>query len=217
MSLEFPHLLSLVEGNQFDTIYHEHYSYFSLYTMEKVLSAHGLYLFDAAKLQTHGGSLRVLACHEENKGFKRSRGCLDILAAEKQQGLQELKTYQEFGKKVQAAKREVLKFLIELKSRGLTVAGYGAPAKASTLFNYCGIGPDLIDYTVDISPHKQGLYLPGSRVPVFAPEKVFQNKPDYLIILPWNIKEEIMQQMAGIKQWGGRFVTLMPEVQVYEH
>lgn len=215
VSLEFPHLLRLIEDNQFDTIYHEHYSYFSLSTMEKVLKAQGLRVFDVVALQTHGGSLRVFACHAEASGFNRSRRVEEILAAEAKEGLNEAETYTQFNEKVKWAKREILKFLIELKDKGFQVAGYGAPAKASTLFNYLGVGPDLIDYTVDLSPHKQGLYLPGSRIPICAPEKVFQTKPDYLIILPWNLKTEIMAQMKEIKAWGGQFVTLIPEVKIY--
>jgi SAM-dependent methyltransferase len=214
ISLEFPHLLSLIEENQFDTIYHEHYSYYSLYTMEKIMAAHGLRLFDAELLPTHGGSLRVLACHAKEEQHKRSARVKDILLLEEKKGLLEAETYGAFNEKIRSVKRDILKFLIGLKDESCTVAGYGAPAKGNTLLNYCGIGSDFIDYTVDLSPHKQGLYLPGSGIPIYGPEKIYETKPDYLVILPWNLKDEIMEQMAGIRSWGGQFVTLIPEIEV---
>ena len=215
ISMEFPHLLSLIEKNQFDTIYHEHYSYYSLTTASKIFAAHDLDLFDAELLDTHGGSLRIFACHCGDKNFRRSEQLELLLENEERRGLTDLQTYEAFDGKVRAVKREILKFLIGLKEEGKTIAGYGAPAKGNTLLNYCGIGTDFIDYTVDISPHKQGLYLPGSRIPIYAPEKIFETRPDYLLILPWNLQKEIMAQMAAIRQWGGQFLVLIPEVAVY--
>ncbi len=215
ISMEFPHLLSLIEQNQFDTIYHEHYSYFSLTTAAKIFGAHGLPLFDAEELSTHGGSLRIYARHEEAKGFSRSERLAELLDIEEKRGLTELDTYLAFEEKVQEAKREILKFLIDLKEKGATVAGYGAPAKSNTLLNYLGVGPDFIEFTVDRSPHKQGRFLPGSRIPVYSPEQVFAARPDYLIIFPWNLQEEITGQMSGIRDWGGKFVVLIPEVKVF--
>ncbi len=215
ISMEFPHLLRLLEQNQFDTIYHEHYSYFSLTTADKIFGAHGLPLFDAEELSTHGGSLRIYARHAEAEGFSRTEHLTELLDKERKRGLTELDTYLHFGQKVYKAKREILKFLIGLKEEGSTIAGYGAPAKGNTLLNYLGVGTDFIDFTVDRSPHKQGRYLPGSRIPVYAPEKVFVEKPDYLIILPWNLEEEISGQMAGIREWGGKLMVLIPEVKVF--
>jgi len=215
ISMEFPHLLSLIEQNQFDTIYHEHYSYFSLTTAAEIFGAHGLPLFDAEELSTHGGSLRIYACNEEAEGFSRSERLAELLDKEEKKGLTDLDTYLAFGEKVQEAKREILKFLIDLKEKGAAVAGYGAPAKSNTLLNYLGVGPDFIEFTVDRSPHKQGRFLPGSRIPVYSPEEVFVVKPDYLIIFPWNLQEEITGQMAGIRDWGGKFVVLIPEVKVF--
>ncbi len=229
ISMEFPHLLSLIEDNQFDTIYHEHYSYFSLTTAAAIFKAHGLAIYDAELLNTHGGSLRIYACHvEELVGvqvgqdvaaarprFYSTEKLTRMLFKEKQLGLNNLDFYRTFSARVERVKRETLNTLIRLKEAGHSLAAYGAPAKGNTLLNYCGIGPEFIDYTVDISPHKQGKFLPGSRIPIFAPEKVEQTKPDYLIILPWNLKEEIEGQMAGIRQWGGKFVTFIPEVKIW--
>jgi 2-polyprenyl-3-methyl-5-hydroxy-6-metoxy-1,4-benzoquinol methylase len=220
ISMEFPHLLSLMLENQFDTIYHEHYSYYSLTTAQKIFKAHGLLIFDAEHLSTHGGSLRIYACHVEDhakdgKRFGKSKRLSELLKEEAGQGLNNLERYEDFAEQVRAVKREILKYLIAIKEQGKTIAAYGAPAKGNTLLNYCGIGTDFIDYTVDRNPHKQGLYLPGSRIPVFGPEKIFETKPDYLIILPWNLREEVMAQMSAIRQWGGRFVVLIPEVREY--
>ncbi|MFU8795003.1 MAG: class I SAM-dependent methyltransferase [Dethiobacteria bacterium] len=214
ISLEFPHLLSLIEENQFDTIYHEHYSYFSLFTIERIFNAHGLKLFDADLLNTHGGSLRVYACHAENEKYERSAQVEDILALEEKKGLKQISTYAAFGEKVKKVKRDILKFMIAKKEKGARFAGYGAPAKGNTLLNYCGMGRDFIDYTVDLSPHKQGLYLPGSHIPVLNPARIFETKPDFLLILPWNLRDEIMEQMAEIRRWGGKFVVLIPEIEV---
>ncbi len=215
ISLEFPHLLCVMEQNQFDTIYHEHYSYFSLITIKRLFEAHNLKLFDAERLQTHGGSLRVYACHEENKDRAISRRVEDICLLEEKSGLTEIAAYEAFSEKVKAVKRAILKFMVEIKEQGCTIAGYGAPAKGNTLLNYCGIGTDFIDFTVDRSPHKQGLFLPGSRIPVYSPEHIYKTQPDYLLILPWNLKEEITGQMEGIRKWGGKFIALIPEIEVF--
>jgi 2-polyprenyl-3-methyl-5-hydroxy-6-metoxy-1,4-benzoquinol methylase len=215
ISLEFPHLLSLMEQNQFDTIYHEHYSYFSLTTIMRVFEAHKLKVFDAELLQTHGGSLRVYACHGRNEKRVFNRRVEEICQLEKIKGLTDLATYEAFSEQVKAVKRSILKFMVELKDQGSTIAGYGAPAKGNTLLNYCGIGPDFIDFTVDRSPHKQGLFLPGSRIPVYGPEYIDKARPDYLLILPWNLKDEITRQMEGIRKWGGQFITLIPEIEIF--
>ncbi len=215
VSMEFPHLKSLIEENQFDTIYHEHYSYFSLTAALRIFSSHGLKLYDAELLKTHGGSLRIYACREEDKGFEQTESIKELLAGEEKKGLKDLTTYRNFEQKVQETKRNILKFMIQAKEEGKTICGYGAPAKGNTLLNYCGIGPEFIDFTVDLSPHKQGRYLPGSRIPVYGPEQIFKARPDYLVILPWNLKEEITSQMAGIREWGGKFVTLIPEVEIF--
>lgn len=220
ISLEFPHLLSLIEQKQFDTIYHEHYSYFSLTTAERIFAARGLRVFDAELLETHGGSLRIYACHEdarsvEQGGSGKSEGLEALLLKEQQRGLKDIETYRAFGEQVKMVKREILKFVIGAKEQGKSIAAYGAPAKGNTLLNYCGIGPDFIDYTVDRSPHKQGRYLPGSHIPIFDPEMVEGTRPDYLIILPWNLKSEIMEQMELIRAWDGQFVVLIPEVKVF--
>ena len=212
-TLEFPPLLRLLELNQFDTIYHEHFSYFSLLTVEWVLASRGLRVFDVEELETHGGSLRVYACHRTASHAEGTRVAA-LRKIEREAGLYHIETYRGFVERVHATKCELLEFLISAKEAGRSVAGYGAPAKGNTLLNYCGIGTDFLDYTVDKSPHKQGLYLPGSRIPVHAPEKVRETRPDYLLILPWNLKDEIMQQMAFIRDWRGRFVIPIPQVTV---
>jgi len=213
ISMEFPHLLSLMEQNQFDTIYHEHYSYYSLTTVSRIFGTHGLPLFDSELLDTHGGSLRIYAGHEED-GRTREARVDRLLEEEAAKGLTDIRTYRSFENQVKKIKRNILKFMIRAKEEGKSIAGYGAPAKGNTLLNYCGIGPDFIDYTVDLSPHKQGLYLPGSRIPIYDPEQVFRTRPDYLLILPWNLRREIMAQMAGIRQWGGKFVVLIPDIEI---
>jgi len=216
ITMEFPHLMKLMEQTQFDTIYHEHLSYFSFLTVEKIFSAHGLTVFDVEELPTHGGSLRIYACHKEDKTKRFSQRSLELKQREIDAGYTSINHYLSFNEKVEALKRSLLKSLIQLKEDGKTIVGYGAPAKGNTLLNYCGIGTDFIDYTVDRNPHKQGHYLPGSRIPIEAPDKVKETKPDYLFILPWNIKDEIMEQMAFIKEWGGKFVVPIPEVVVLE-
>ncbi|WP_449245245.1 methyltransferase domain-containing protein [Desulfobacca acetoxidans] len=215
ITLEFPHLLRLMAENQFDTIYHEHFSYFSFTTAEKVFAAHGLKLFDVQELPTHGGSLRVYACHAGHPAKAEGERVNDLRHKEKAFGITELTTYRTFAENVKQTKRQILNFLIQAKEEGKQIAGYGAPAKGNTLLNYCGIRTDFLDYTVDLSPHKQGLFLPGTHIPIAAPDLIRATKPDYLFILPWNLKEEIMAQMAYIREWGGKFVTPIPEIRVY--
>jgi 2-polyprenyl-3-methyl-5-hydroxy-6-metoxy-1,4-benzoquinol methylase len=215
ITMEFPHLMRLIEENQFDTIYHEHFSYFSLITVKKVFAKHGLTIFDVQELPTHGGSLRIYACHSEDTSKPVSERMSDILNREIDAGFTNLGLYQSFGKRVKETKRNILDFMIKATREGKSLVGYGAPAKGNTLFNYCGIGTDFINYTVDRSPYKQGHFLPGTHIPIYHPDKIKETKPDYLIILPWNLKDEIMEQMAHIRDWGGQFVTLIPEVTIY--
>jgi len=214
ITMEFPHLLQLMESNQFDTIYHEHFSYFSFLTVEKVFAAHGLTLFDVEELPTHGGSLRIYARHQEDKTKSISDRVYGLKQREIDAGYADINYYLTFGEKVKATKRDILRFLIQAKEEGKTIVGYGAPAKGNTLLNYCGIKTDFIDYTVDRNPYKQGHYLPGSHIPIEAPDKIRETKPDYVIILPWNLKDEIMEQMAFIRGWGGKFVIPIPKVMV---
>lgn len=214
ITMEFPHLMQLIRHNQFDTIYHEHFSYFSLYTVERVFAAHGLQLFDVEALPTHGGSLRIYARHQEHADAVATERLLKLRAAEREAGLESMETYTDFCEKVRETKRKLLEFLIAAKREGKSVVGYGAPAKGNTLLNYCGIRTDFLDYTVDLSPHKQGRFLPGTRIPIHAPDKILETRPDYVLILPWNIQDEIMQQMAYIRVWGGRFVVPIPEPRV---
>lgn len=214
ITMEFPHLLNLMQQNQFDTIYHEHFSYFSFLTVEQIFARHGLVLFAVEQLPTHGGSLRIYAQHAENSG-RAIDGSVDRLRnAEINAGLRTLAAYTSFSEQVQKTKRALLEFLIHAKQQGKTVAAYGAPAKGNTLLNYCGIRTDFIEYTVDRSPHKQGRFLPGTHIPIFPPEKIAATKPDYLVILPWNLRDEIMSQMSIIRDWGGRFVVPIPEVKI---
>lgn len=215
-TLEFPHLMRLVEENQFDTIYHEHFSYLSFSTVEAMFAAHGLAIFDVEELPTHGGSLRVLARHTACEAHPVRPSVAALRERERAAGLRGLDYYQRFGDRVAETKRKLLAFLIEAKRDGRSIAGYGAPGKGNTLLNYCGIRTDFIDYTVDRSPHKQGGFLPGTHVPIRAPEEIDRTRPHYLLILPWNLREEIMEQMAGIRAWGGRFVVPIPEVRVFE-
>lgn len=214
ITLEFPHLLRLMQGNQFDTIYHEHFSYLSLLAVEKIFASHGLVLFDVDELPTHGGSLRIYARHAEDASKKVTDAINRLREHERQDGLDDLQTYASFAESAKETKRKLLDFLIAAKRAGKTVVGYGAPAKGNTLLNYCGIRNDFIDYTVDRSPHKQGKFLPGTHIPIHHPDKIRETRPDYLLILPWNIKEEVMEQMAYIKNWGGQFVLPIPQVEV---
>jgi len=214
VSLEFPHLLRLIEGLQFDTIYHEHFSYFSLRIVDRIFRSHGLIVFDVEEISTHGGSLRLYARHKENDSLPLSLSVSRILQLESESGLNCMENYRNFTNKVEELRCQILRFFIEAKENGKRIAGYGAPAKGNTLLNYCGIRSDWIEYSVDRSIQKQGKYLPGSHIPVFPPQRVFETKPDYLIIFPWNIRQEIMEQMNAIREWGGRFVTLVPQVEV---
>ena len=211
---EFPHLLQLMRENQFDTIYHEHFSYFSLLTVSAVFSKHGLRIYDVDRLPTHGGSLRVYACHADDAGKAQSPRVQALLDEERAAGLDRLDAYRGFDEQVKETKRRLLELLIPLKRASKTIAGYGAPAKGNTLLNYCGIRKDFIDYTVDRSPQKQGRLLPGTRIPVHPPERIFETRPDYVLILPWNIKEEILDQMKTISSWGGRFIVPIPTPEV---
>jgi SAM-dependent methyltransferase len=214
LTVEFPHLLRLMTLNQFDTIYHEHYSYLSFLTVERIFAKHGITLVDVEELPTHGGSLRI---HGRHEGVETpSDNVMAMREKEKDAGLDKTVTYKGFAELVKQTKRDLLRFLIGVREDGKSIVGYGAPAKGNTLLNYCGIRNDFLDYTVDLSPHKQGLYLPGSRLPVHAPEVIFETKPDYLLILPWNLEEEIITQMAAIRDWGGKFVIPIPEVRIVE-
>jgi SAM-dependent methyltransferase len=215
-TMEFPHLLRLMEQNQFDTIYHEHFSYFSFLTVERIFASKGLTLFDVEELPTHGGSLRIFGRHSEADGPAIGPRVRALRRLEVEAGLDGLETYLRFGERVKETKRKLLSFLIEARAQGKSIVGYGAPAKGNTLLNYCGVRSDFIDYTVDRSPHKQGMFLPGTRIPIEHPDKINETKPDYVLILPWNIKEEVIQQMACIRDWGGRFVVPIPEVRVLE-
>jgi hypothetical protein len=213
ITLEFPHLLALIERRYFDTIYHEHYSYLSLLAVERLLARHGLGAFDLEELATHGGSLRVFAGHEDALSAASDR-LTGFRAREAAAGLDDLASYRSFADKVRRAKRELLACLIKLKNEGASIVAYGAAAKGNTLLNYCGIRGDFIDYAVDSSPHKQGLLLPGTAIPVHAPERIFETKPDYVLILPWNLKDEIIAQTTGIRAWGGRFILPLPEPEI---
>jgi SAM-dependent methyltransferase len=215
ITLEFPHLLKLMRNNQFDTIYHEHFSYFSFITAEKVLEQHGLRVFDVEELPTHGGSLRLFACHAANDEREVTKNPERLRQEELASGLKMVATYTSFAEQVRETKRALLAFLIEEKRKGKSIVGYGAPAKGNTLLNYCGIGTDFLDYTVDRNPHKQGRFLPGTHIPILGPERIEQTRPDYLLILPWNLKEEIMGQMGTIRQWGGKFIVPIPRVAVF--
>ncbi|MEH1835915.1 MAG: class I SAM-dependent methyltransferase [Nostoc sp.] len=215
LTMEFPHILQLIQKNQFDTIYHEHFSYFSFLTIEKIFAAHNLQLFDVEELPTHGGSLRIYAKHDHADNPSISERVSHLKAKEIAAGLHRIETYITFAEKVKETKHKLLNFLLTAKAEGKSIAGYGAPAKGNTLLNYCGIGKDFIDYTVDCNPYKQDLFLPGTHIPIFEPDKIRQTKPDYVLILPWNLKEEIMEQMAFISEWGGQFVVPIPEVKIY--
>ncbi|MDF2368199.1 class I SAM-dependent methyltransferase [Sneathiella sp.] len=213
-TIEFPHLLNLIEKVQFDTIYHEHYSYLSLLTVEKILGAHGLKVFDVEELPTHGGSLRVYACHRNASDYADTARLQSLREKESAAGLDTLAAYRNFTPRVEKVRDDLLAFLQTAKADGKKVAAYGAAAKGNTLLNYCGVGPELIEFVVDRNPEKQGTLLPGSHIPVFAPESIWDEKPDYVLILPWNLAEEISTDMAAIRDWGGRFVIPIPELEV---
>jgi SAM-dependent methyltransferase len=209
-TVEFPHLLRTIEGNQFDQIYHEHFSYFSLLAAERIFAAHGLRVFDVEELWTHGGSLRLYACHAGDPRPTRA-AVPALLARERAAGLHRLETYAAFAERVRETKRRLLELLIAAKRAGKRIAGYGAPGKGNTLLNYCGIGTDFLDYTVDRNPYKHGRYTPGTRIPIFPPARLVETRPDYVLILPWNLQEEILAQLADVRTWGGRFIVPIPE------
>ncbi|MDF0695708.1 class I SAM-dependent methyltransferase [Rhizobium sp. MC63] len=214
VSVEFPHLLRLMESIQFDTVYHEHFYYLSLLAVEKVFAAHGLKVFEVEELPTHGGSLRVLACRAASTAHATSPGLAKVRADEKAARFDRAETYEAFQSRVAPIKEGLLSFLEEAKRNGKSVAAYGAAAKGNTLLNFCGVGTDLIDYVVDRNPHKQGHYLPGSKLPIYAPEKMEETKPDYVLILPWNIKNEVVSGNSKVAAWGGRFAVAVPELTV---
>ncbi len=214
-TLEFPHLLRLMEGNQFDTIYHEHFSYFSFSTAARIFERHGLALFDVEELPTHGGSLRIYAAHHGSRRAAETPRVSAMRKLEEDAGFSRIETYSRFSERVDRVKRDLLKFLIAAREGGKTVAGYGAPGKGNTLLNYCGIRTDLLDYTVDRNPHKHGRFLPGTHIPIFPPERIRETRPDYIFILPWNLKDEIMSQLSYVREWGGRFLVPIPEVREY--
>jgi len=215
VTIEFPHLMCLMAEKQFDTIYHEHFSYFSFMTAEQIFAAHGLTLYDVDQLPTHGGSLRIYARHAEDVSKCVTERALQLRACELSAGLDRLETYASFTEQVHETKRRLLEFLIGARRRGKRPVGYGAPGKGNTLLNYCGIGTDFLEYTVDRNPHKHGKFLPGTHIPIYPPERIRDTRPDYLLILPWNLKDEIMEQMSHIRSWGGQFVVPIPDVKVY--
>jgi SAM-dependent methyltransferase len=211
---EFPHLMTLIEEGQFDTIYHEHYSYFSLKVIVDIFARKGLTVFDVEVLPTHGGSLRIFAAHSVSDRVASTR-MATLCAAEESAGIGSLETYRDFARRVIDTKIDLLAFLIEAKRQHRRVVGYGAPAKGNTLLNYCGVGPELLEFTVDRSPYKQGTFLPGVRIPVLHPDAILEAKPDYVLILPWNLRDEIVTQLAAIHAWGGKFVTAIPKLKVF--
>jgi hypothetical protein len=215
LTLEFPHLLRLIELNEFDTIYHEHFSYFSMLTTFRIMEAHGLRVFDVEELRSHGGSLRVYACRAEDGTHGVSASVADLIREEEKAGLASMEGYENYARRVKETKFALLDFLLTAAKEGKKVAGYGAPGKSATLLHYCGIGKDFIEYTVDRNPYKQGRFLPGTHIPIDRPERIRETKPDYVVILPWNLKDEIMQQLQYIREWGGRFVVPIPRVTVY--
>jgi hypothetical protein len=214
LTMEFPHLLQLIEGNQFDTIYHEHFSYFSFLTTEKIFAAHGLVLFDVEELPTHGGSLRIYGRHRDDKSKPVTARVVELRAREEAAGLASIDSYRSFAEKVKNTKRQLLECLIHAKQQGKSIVGYGAPGKGNTLLNYCGVGTDFIDYTVDRNPYKHGQFTPGTHIPIYPPERIRETRPDYLLILPWNLKKEIIQQMGHIREWGGKFIVPIPEATI---
>lgn len=214
VTMEFPHLMRLVERNQFDTIYHEHFSYFSCFTVSMIFESHGLTIFDVEEIPTHGGSLRIYAKHKGDNTKKISSSVSELIGREEDFGMKSIEYYGEFQEKVDNVKCQLLSFFIEKKKRGEKVGAYGAAAKGNTLLNYCGIGRDLLPYVVDLSKHKQGMYLPGAHIPIKSPDFIKEMKPNYLLILPWNIKDEIIQQHSYIRDWGGKFVVPIPEVSI---
>jgi len=215
ITVEVPHLFRLMQQNQFDTIYHEHFSYLSLTFVSKLFLSHGLRVFDVEEISTHGGSLRIYGCHQDDGTKTSSKAVGTILELEREQGLLDIGTYRRFAEQVVRTKCDLLEFFVQAHRAGKRVVGYGAPAKGNTLLNYCGIGPEFMPFTVDRSPHKQGLFLPGTHIPIREPEAVLNAKPDYLFILPWNLRQEISEQMAAIRTWGGKFVVPIPKLEIF--
>ena len=214
ITVEFPHLLNLINENQFDTIYHEHFSYFSFITIEKIMARFGLVVYDVDELTTHGGSLRIYVTHVNSTAEVENDRVKNLREKELSAGFTEISSYLAFNRNIERTKRRLLEFLIGAKNNGKSIAGYGAPAKGNTLLNYCGIQSDIIEYTVDRSPHKQNKYLPGTHLPIYHPDKISETKPDFVLILPWNLKNEIMEQMKMIREWGGKFIIPIPEVKI---
>jgi SAM-dependent methyltransferase len=214
ITVEFPHLLRLVLENQFDTIYHEHFSYFSFLTVEQVFACHGLTLFDVEELPTHGGSLRIYARHAKNSSLSVTDAVSSLRQREKDAGLDRIDIYRQFARRIVETKYAVLEFLLGAKRAGKKIVAYGAPAKGNTLLNYCGVKTDFIEFTVDRSPHKQGMLLPGTHIPIRHPDAIVEAKPDYVVILPWNLKDEIIDQMSVIRSWNGKFVVPIPKIQI---
>ncbi|MEI7691565.1 MAG: class I SAM-dependent methyltransferase [Actinomycetes bacterium] len=215
ITMEFQNLESLIALNQWDTIYHEHFSYLSYTTVEKIFNAHGLRLFDVEDLPTHGGSLRVFGCHDDDASKPQSAASKSVLAREEAAGLTNIETYRAYARRVVQDKRQILSFMIDLKASGKSIVGYGAPAKGNTLLNYCGLGRDFLDFTCDRNPHKQGRLLPGTQIPIVDPEMIDLERPDVVLILPWNLREEIMEQYAHIREWGGVFAARAPELRLF--
>ncbi len=214
VTIEFPHLECLMRESQLDTIYHEHFSYFSFLTAERIFAAHGLTLFDVEELSTHGGSLRIYARHSEDESRPVGERVIRMRERERAAGFDRIEVYQTFEPKAIEVKHRLVELLIRLRREGRTVAGYGAPGKGNTLLNYCGIRSDLLEYTVDRSPYKQGKFLPGTHIPILNPERIRERRPDYVLILPWNLKVEIMRQLEYIRDWGGKFIVPIPQVEV---
>ena len=215
ITLEFPHLMRLIEDNQFDTIYHEHFSYFSFLAAMKIMACFDLTVFDVEELSTHGGSLRVYVCHAQDSSHPVTERTRELAEREKKAGFSRLETYLSFGEKIKKTKRNILSFLIDAKRADKSIVGYGAPGKGNTLLNYCGIRTDFLDYTVDRNPYKQGKFLPGTHIPIFPPQKIRETRPDYVLILPWNLRNEIREQLTHIREWGGKFVVPIPQVEVF--
>jgi SAM-dependent methyltransferase len=216
ITVEFPHLMRLMEDNQFDTIYHEHFSYFSFSTFTEILRSLGLTVFDVEELPTHGGSLRIFARHDSDSSHPVTERVRELTIREEAAGFKRMETYRSFEAQVWRCKRNILTFLIDAKEAGKSIVGYGAPGKGNTFLNYCGMRTDFIDYTVDRNPYKHGRFLPGTHIPVFHPDKIRETRPDYVLILPWNLKDEIAKQLSFVREWGGKLVVAIPEVEVLE-
>jgi len=215
VTMEFPHLQRLIEGNQFDTIYHEHFSYLSFVTVERIFAHHGLVVFDVDEIPTHGGSIRIYARHAENTSVPVTDSARALHQREVQAGFMSPSRYRGFDEQVKATKRALLSFLINAKELNKTIVGYGAPGKGNTLLNYCGIRTDLLDFTVDANPYKQGKFTPGTRIPILAPEAIREAKPDYVLILPWNLRDEISKAAMYVRDWGGKFVVPIPTLEIF--